>query len=233
MDAFGSCLRNGRRWRTNPVASWAALWRILSVVGAIARCSGRNPKFKLRHFADVAYDCAHRALGLGLRWKPAGSPAATGTIHVSGAGRKMRRPKRRGKPGAGAYRSSLTALVMALSFVFQLLAIPYHQALVAAAEAAPSPAEIAAELRATFGDATTLCTQSEDHGPGAPAGDREDHCPLCQFAAQAAVLIAPVAPALPIRLAVAFLTIGAAPETGAVPLPPTKQSRARAPPFAV
>ena len=146
----------------------------------------------------------------------------------------MRRPKRRGKPGAAAYRSPLTALVMALSFVFQLLAIPYHQALIASAAAAPGAAQVAAELKATFGDAAALCVQRDDNGgPAAPAGDCDDHCPLCQFAAQAAALIAPIAPALPSRRAVAFLTIGPAPEIGAVPLPPNKQSRARAPPFAV
>ena len=123
---------------------------------------------------------------------------------------------------------------MALSFLFQLVAVPYHQALVASAAAAPDAAEVAAELKATFGDAAALCVQSEDHGgPGAPAGDCDDHCPLCQFAAQAAALIAPIAPALPIPLGSTFLTIGSAPEIGAIPLPPTKQSRARAPPFAV
>jgi hypothetical protein len=121
---------------------------------------------------------------------------------------------------------------MALSFLFQLVAVPYRQALTESA--APDATEVAAELRATFGDAAALCVQSEDGGgPAGPAGDCDDHCPLCRFAAQAVTLIAPVAPALPIRPGAAFRTLGAAPEIGAFTIPPTKQSRARAPPFAV
>lgn len=138
------------------------------------------------------------------------------------------------KPSAVARRSSLTALVVALAFVFQLLAIPYHQALVASAAAAPGDAQIAAELKATFGDAAALCVQGEGQGgPTAPVGGCDDHCPLCQFAAQAAALIAPDAPDLPMRRDAAAQTLGATYETGAFPLPPTKQSRARAPPLAV
>ena len=87
--------------------------------------------------------------------------------------------------------------------------------------AAPDAAAIAAELKATFGDAASLCAQSDDDGaPVSPAGDCDDHCPLCQFAAQAAALIAPDAPALPVRLDTAFRTLGAAPETGALPVSP-------------
>ena len=151
------------------------------------------------------------------------------------AGRRTRRPKRRAiKPGVAVLRSSLTALVMALSFVFQLLAIPYHQALIASAMAAPDPAAIEAELKATFGDAAALCVQTDDKGaPAAPAGDCGDHCPLCQFAAQAAALISPDTPALHAPISVGSETIGIAPTPGAVAVPATAQNRARAPPLPV
>ena len=145
-----------------------------------------------------------------------------------------RRKQRVLKPGAAGFRFSLTALVTTLSFVFQILAIPYHQALVASAMAAPDAAQIAAELKATFGDAAALCVQTDDEGaPAAPAGDCGDHCPLCQFAAQATALIAPDAPALHAPISVGSETIGIAPTAGAVPVWSTAQNRARAPPFPV
>ena len=100
--------------------------------------------------------------------------------------------------------------------------------------AAPDPAAIVAELRATFGDAASLCIQGDDKGaPVSPAGDCDDHCPFCQFAAQAATLIAPDAPVPPVPRDNSFETLGAAPVTGALPVSPTKRSRARAPPSAV
>ena len=113
---------------------------------------------------------------------------------------------------------------MVLSFVFQLLAIPYHQSPIASAVAAPDPAQIAADLKAMFGDAAALCVQTDDKGaPAAPAGDCGDYCPLCQFAAQAAALIAPDAPTLHLPISVGSETIGIAPAPGAVPAPATAQ----------
>lgn len=153
---------------------------------------------------------------------------------MSSAAWKKKRQARRPKVRVESFRSLLTALVVALSLVFQLVAIPYHQALLASGIAAPDESAIAAELRATFGESASLCVQRDDKGaPASPAGDCDDHCPLCQFAAQATALIAPDAPALPIRLEASCRTLGVAPETGAVPLSPTKRSRARAPPFSV
>ena len=127
---------------------------------------------------------------------------------MSGGARRSGRGRRPAKPGVAAFRSPLTALIVALSLVFQLVAIPYHQALIASAAAAPDAAQVAAELKATFGDAAALCVQSEDQGgPAAPAGDCDDHCPLCQFAAQAAALIATDAPAIQVRLGTSFRTL--------------------------
>ncbi len=153
------------------------------------------------------------------------------------SGGKRGRRRRRAKPGVAAFRSPLTAIVAALALLFQLAVIPYHQALSApiAAPAAVDVAAVAAELHATFGDAAALCVETDGKGaPLAPAGDCDDHCPLCHFAAQAAALVAPDLPPLP-----------GAPRRG---LPdarrrargrrrsrsvPTSRNRARAPPFAV
>jgi len=130
----------------------------------------------------------------------------------------------------------MTAIVVALALVIQLVAIPYHQALSApiGPPTATDLTSVAAKLKATFGDAAALCVRSDDGGaPGAPAGDCDDHCPLCQFAAQAAALVAPDAPALPERLDAACRTLGAEPAADAVPFRAPRQNRARAPPFPV
>jgi hypothetical protein len=152
---------------------------------------------------------------------------------VNGVGRQTK-GARRAKPRVASSRSPLTALVVALSLIVQLLAVPYHQALaVGPGFAASGTDRIAAELKATFGDAAGLCVHAGDNGGGAPAGHCEDQCPLCQFAAQAAALIAPDVPGLPERRNGASKTLGAAPKTGAVPARETSRNRARAPPLAV
>ena len=146
------------------------------------------------------------------------------------------RRRRPAKTAVAALRSPLTSVVAALALVFQLFAVPYHQALsapIGAPAAVVDVASVAAKLKATFGNAAALCIQSDGKdGPAAPAGDCDDHCPLCHFAAQAA-LSTPDAPALPERLDAACQTLGAEPQAGAVPSCPTTRNRARAPPFAV
>ncbi len=152
---------------------------------------------------------------------------------MSGGARRKGIARRRAGTGVARFRSPLTALAVALSLIIQLLAIPYHQALSAPAFASDTAAT-AAELKATFGDAAALCVQVyEKSAPGAPAGHCDDQCPFCRFSAQAAVLIAPDAPALPVRLYRASRALGAAPAPGAVPAHPTSRNRARAPPVAV
>ncbi len=95
-------------------------------------------------------------------------------------------------------------------------------------------ASVTAKLKATFGNAAALCIHSDGKdGPTAPRGDCDDHCPLCQFAAQAAALIAPDLPAFPARFDLAVRTLGAPPEDGAVPALPIRHNRARGPPFSV
>jgi hypothetical protein len=151
---------------------------------------------------------------------------------------RRERARRRASPGVPAFRSPVTALIAALALLVQLVAIPYHQALSAplppSASTPSDLAAIAADLKATFGDAAALCVQSGDNGrPDAPSGDCDDHCPLCRFSAQAAALVALDLPALPERLDAARRMLGAAPEAGALPFRPASRHRARAPPLAV
>ena len=152
---------------------------------------------------------------------------------MRGAGRTGRRT-RRANPGAAAFRSPLAAFAVVLSLVVQLFAIPYHQALFVPAVASPDTAAIAAELEATFGNAAALCIQADDKGaPRSPGGSCDDQCLFCRFAAQAAGLIAPDAPALPRRLGLGGRVLVIAPQPGAVPFRPNQRNRARAPPLAV
>jgi hypothetical protein len=121
-----------------------------------------------------------------------------------------------------------------LSLIVQLFAIPYHQALAAPGMTQPETARIAADLKARFGDAATLCVQIDDKGaPRSPDGHCDDQCPLCQFAAKAAALVAPEVPALPLRLDATRRIVGAEAEPGAVPARPAQRNRARAPPLSV
>ena len=126
------------------------------------------------------------------------------------------------------------SVIVALSLIVQLIAAPYHQALAAPAFSHSDAATIAADLKATFGDAVALCVQVDDKGaPVMPAGHCDDQCRLCRFAAQAAALVAPELPALPARLDPACQSIGAAPERDLVPVRLANLNRARAPPLAV
>jgi hypothetical protein len=153
---------------------------------------------------------------------------------VSLARRKSAQGTRLGRCGLASVRSPLAALAVALSLIVQLFAVPYHQALSAPLVAEPDMAAIAAELKATFGDAASLCVQADDKGtPRAPGDGCDDHCPFCRFAAQAAALIAPDAPALHAPIRAGCETIGVAPLPGAVPAPPTTRNHARGPPLAV
>ncbi len=152
------------------------------------------------------------------------------------AGGARERRRRRVRPDVTTFHSRTVAIVASLALLVQLLVIPYHQASSAPliGGAAPDVAAVAAELRATFGEAATLCVQSDGKSdPGAPAGDCDDHCPLCRFAAEAATLITPDAPALPERFEAVAEILGTPPETGAIPPRPDPVNRARAPPFVV
>ncbi len=175
-------------------------------------------------------DCA----GRGVRLANSGVFDRTGNeTRVSSSARKSAR-ERRGLPVVTPFRSRLAALAAAVSLTVQLLAIPHHQALSAPTFATTDTRLVAADLKATFGDAAALCVQADDRGaPSAPAGDCDDHCPLCRFAAQAATLVAPDASALPVRFSAALQAFCGAPERDALPVWIEEQGRARAPPYAV
>ena len=130
----------------------------------------------------------------------------------------------------------LTALAALLPLLVQLFAVPYHQALAASATPPGEPGGIASELKAVFGDAASLCVQADDRGapsPPSPAEHCDDQCPLCRFAAEAAALVPPVAPAVPECVLAGRQTIGPPCDLSAAPAPPPQPNRARAPPLAV
>ena len=142
--------------------------------------------------------------------------------------------RRKGRTGFRKARpSALIGLLAALALIVQLLAVPYHQARAAGAYA-PNEAGVASSLKSTFGDAAALCSESDGKGGSPPAGGCcDDQCPFCRFASQAASLVAPDAPALPMRLGGPILALGAQPELGDVALSPSQPNHARAPPPSV
>jgi hypothetical protein len=157
-------------------------------------------------------------------------------VRVDSRGRRQGRRAERARCGVAALRSPLTALIVALSLIVQLIAIPYRQALAAPAQPVADTAAIAADLKATFGDVAFLCVQADDKGapsPLAPAGHCGDQCPLCRFFAQVAALIPPHCPAVPQRLGAPRRTSGAAPRLAVFDACPSPANRARAPPLAV
>jgi len=108
--------------------------------------------------------------------------------------------ERKAKGRAARAAPRFATLLAALAVLAQLVALPYHHP-----SARPDLAAVAAELKATFGPAAVLCTQSDDPSSPSPdhkQGDCDAGCPLCQFASHAVLLEAPP-PALPERLAIA------------------------------
>jgi hypothetical protein len=155
---------------------------------------------------------------------------------VSLGRRKMKLRKRPAGRGVAAFRSPLTALVVALSLIVQLFAAATPPAVAAPAFAGADEAAIAAELKLVFGGAADLCAHIDDRGaPGkhAPFGHCCDQCPLCRFAAQAAAFVPPDVPALPDRVNGDSHAIRAGPDFLSVTACPAKANRARAPPLAV
>jgi hypothetical protein len=133
------------------------------------------------------------------------------------------------------FRPSLTAAVVALSLFLQLPFIPYHQASGATALSASQATRVAADLKAIFGDAASLCLHVDDDGAhgGTPVTHHDDECPFCRFAAEAATVVASHAPALPVCYDVAQFRIDFPAEFSAPPAAPLRRQQARAPPLAV
>ena len=144
---------------------------------------------------------------------------------------------RRARRGAGEVRSSLTAFLVTFALIVQLFAAATPPSYAAPAFAGADDAAIAAELKAVLGDAAQLCAHANDHGaPGkhAPSGHCCDQCPLCRFAAQAAVAyVPPDLPALPERRDSDAHAIRAPPARDVLPPYPAQPNPARAPPLAV
>lgn len=143
---------------------------------------------------------------------------------------------RRARRGAGDFRSSFTAWVVAFSLLVQLFAAATPPAVAAPVFAGADDAAIAAELKALLGDTAQLCTHANDHGaPGKHAPcPCCDQCPLCRFAAQAAVAyVPPDLPALPERLDSDAHAIRAPPVRDILPAYRAQPNSARAPPLAV
>lgn len=151
--------------------------------------------------------------------------------------RRRRQHETRGRSarfGVAAFRSPLASFFVALALLAQLAALPYHRSLVAAEMAAPSPAQIVAELKATFGEAAQLCVQTDNSGaPASPAGHCDDDCPLCRFSSQLHAVVAPDAPGLPAPLEALALAAPPAPDRFAFADAPHSNQRARAPPASV
>ena len=157
-------------------------------------------------------------------------------VLVGLARRKSALGTRRARRGLASFRSALTAFTVALTLVVQLIAMPYQQALAGPVLAGSDAAAIAADLRATFGDAAGFCAHVDDKGaptPHGPCNHCDDQCPLCRLVAQAAAFVPRDAPTLPTRASAARYVVGAAPEFGAFPACPAQRNRARAPPLAV
>jgi Protein of unknown function (DUF2946) len=121
--------------------------------------------------------------------------------------------------------------IVALAAVINLAFAPVLRAAIMA-RAPSSVSEVAADLKATFGDAFELCVNLRDDGSTpAPSHQGDDGCcPLCCLHA-AAHLLAPEFKALPLRLAVRRVEL---PPSEDVALPPPSRaspSQPRAPPL--
>src|SRR5271168_1332410 len=183
-------------------------------------------------------DCFGRPAGLAIAPTAAFGYLMTVSegVLVGLARRKSALGTRRARRGLASFRSALTAFLVTLSLVVQLVAMPYQQALAGPAMAGSNTAAIAADLKAVFGDAAGFCVHIDDKGapsPQAPCNHCDDQCPLCRSVAEAATFVAPDVPTLPVRLNAARYAIGAAPDFGAFPACPAQRNRARAPPLAV
>lgn len=138
-----------------------------------------------------------------------------------------------GERGDGGAQWARHALSRALSLL-SLLAILHIVLAPLARASAPAPAsveQLAAELKATFGDVVQLCVNVGDDGskPGAPAHHGDGDCPLCCLQATAAVVPPDVTELPALRLVAADVVFAA---TDFAPPPPARASPAqpRAPP---
>ena len=101
--------------------------------------------------------------------------------------------------------------------------------------AASDVAEVAAELKAAFGEVAVLCVQAEDdkspRAPTDPSGHCNDCCPLCQFSAGAHAIVLPTLLGAPTRIAGASETLAPAPDFVRLKPVRTAFAQPRAPPL--
>lgn len=148
---------------------------------------------------------------------------------VTGGNTTSRRGGARALPARVFSRLSLALAAFAL--FAQLIAPPCLRA-----DARPDLASVAATLRAEFGTNAVLCAQADDDGfsssPQRRQGDGGDGGPLCWFAAQLVLFVAP-APSLPARVDVAEAPLKARADCASERPSPTGFAQPRAPPFEV
>jgi hypothetical protein len=126
-------------------------------------------------------------------------------------------------------RAPLAVGLATLALVVQLLAPASHRM------AASDVAEVAAELKAAFGEVAVLCVQAEDdkspRAPTDPSGHCNDCCPLCQFSAGAHAIVLPTLLGAPTRIAGASETLAPAPDFVRLKPVRTAFAQPRAPPL--
>ncbi len=139
--------------------------------------------------------------------------------------------RRRG-PRALSSRHFLRLAVFFAAFaLFAQLIAPPHAA---SPYAGQDTAGVVATLKATFGGGAVLCAHADDKASTTSPERRRDrcdeNCPLCGFAAQAVLFVAP-APSLPERLDIGAASLTARAEFGGRKPRPIGFAHARAPPL--
>ncbi len=149
---------------------------------------------------------------------------------MSAAGGKTT-SRRRGLGALSARDFPRLAVFFAAFALFAQLIAPPH---VDSPYTGQDTAGVVATLKATFGDGALLCAHADDKtSPGSPErrrGGCDDGCPLCRFAAQADLGLAPT-PSLPERLDIGAAPLSARTQFGWDRPRPIGFAQARAPPF--
>jgi hypothetical protein len=128
--------------------------------------------------------------------------------------------------GARIRRAPWATCLAILALVAQLLAPAVHRM------APGNVAEVAADLKAAFGDGVVLCIEVEDgKGAPAPARDCDDACPLCQLHSGAHALILPTLASLPMRIEAGAQPLALAPAPVSLRPTLTAFAQPRAPPL--
>ena len=151
---------------------------------------------------------------------------------MSAAGRRTT-SRRRGVRALSARDFPRLAVFFAAFALFAQLIAPPHAD---SPYAGQDTAGVVETLKATFGDSAVLCAHADDGAASTSPERRRDrrpeNCPLCGFAAQAVLFVAP-APSLPERLDIGAAPLTARAEFGWRKPRPIGFAQARAPPLEV